>query len=69
MVLVMPQMLCHISAAVVCQHNLGPLIFELIALLILLKVYLFQQRSFLLTKRRQLIFQLQAAEQRLGRTP
>ena len=62
--LVMPQMLWHISAAVARQQNIAPLIFGLTALLILLNVYLFQQRLVLLRTRRQLIVQLQAAEQR-----
>ena len=64
MALVMPQMLWHISAAVARQQNIAPLIFGLTALLILLNVYLFQQRLVLLRTRRQLIVQLQAAEQR-----
>jgi diguanylate cyclase (GGDEF)-like protein len=62
--LVMPQMLWHISAAVAHQQNITPLILGLTALLILLNVYLFQQRLVLLRTRRQLIVQLQAAEQR-----
>ena len=62
--LVMPQMLWHISAAVARQQNIAPLIFGLTALLILLNVYLFQQRLVLLRTRRQLIVKLQAAEQR-----
>ena len=61
--LVMPQMLWHISAAVARQENIAPLILGLTALLILLNVYPFQQRLVLLRTRRQLIVQLQAAEQ------
>jgi diguanylate cyclase (GGDEF)-like protein len=61
--LVMPQMLWHISAAVARQQDIAPLILGLTALLILLNVYLFQQRLVLLRTRRQLIVQLQAAEQ------
>ena len=61
--LVTPQMLWHISAAVVGQQNIAQLIFGLTTLLILLNVYLFQQRLVLLRTRRQLIMQLQAAEQ------
>ncbi len=62
--LVMPQMLWHISAAVANQQNIAPLMFGLTALLILLNVYLFQQRLALLRTRRRLIVELQAAEQR-----
>ena len=62
--LVTPQMLWHISAAIAHQQNIAPLIFGLTALLILLNVYLFQQRLILLRTRRQLIVQLQAAEQK-----
>ena len=62
--LIAPQMLWHISAIVARQQDIAQLIFGLTALLILLNVYLFQQRLILLRTRRQLIVQLQAAEQR-----
>jgi len=62
--LVTPQMLWHISAVVARQQNIAQLIVGLMTLLILLNVYLFQQRLVLLRTRRHLILQLQAAEQR-----
>jgi diguanylate cyclase (GGDEF)-like protein len=62
--LVTPQMLWQISAAIAHQQDIAQLIFGLTTLLILLNVYLFQQRLVLLRTRRQLILQLQAAEQR-----
>lgn len=62
--LVTPQMLWQISAAIARQQNIVQLIFGLTALLVLLNVYLFQQRLVLLRSRRQLIVQLQAAERR-----
>jgi diguanylate cyclase (GGDEF)-like protein len=62
--LVMPQMLWHFSAVVAREQNIAQLIFGLATLLVLLNVYLFQQRVVLLRTRRQLILQLQAAEQR-----
>lgn len=65
--LVMPQIVSHISAVVGRQENIAQLIFGLMALLILLNVYLFQQRLVLLHTRRELIVQLQAAE-RTART-
>jgi diguanylate cyclase (GGDEF)-like protein len=67
MALVMPQMLGHISAVVARQESIAQLIFGLTALLILLNVYLFQQRLVLLRTRRELIVQLQTAE-RTART-
>jgi diguanylate cyclase (GGDEF)-like protein len=60
--LIAPQMLWHISAIVARQQDIAQLIFGLTALLILLNVYLFQQRLILLRTRRQLILQLQIAE-------
>ena len=60
--LIAPQMLWHISAIVGRQENIAQLIFGLTALLILLNVYLFQQRLILLRTRRELILQLQIAE-------
>ena len=60
--LVMPQMLWQISAIVARQQNIAQLIFGLTALLILLNVYLFQQRLVLLRTRHELILQLQIAE-------
>jgi diguanylate cyclase (GGDEF)-like protein len=65
--LVMPQIVWHISAVVARQQNIAQLIFGLMALLILLNVYLFQQRLVLLHTRRELIVHLQAAE-RTART-
>jgi hypothetical protein len=62
--LVTPQVLWHIGAAVVRDQNIAQLIVGLMTLLILLNVYLFQQRLVLLRTRRELIVQLQAAEQR-----
>jgi diguanylate cyclase (GGDEF)-like protein len=56
--------LWQISAAIARQQNISQLIFGLTTLLILLNVYLFQQRLVLLRTRRRLILQLQAAEQR-----
>ncbi len=67
--LVMPQMLWHISAVVSRQENIAQLIFGLTALLILLNVYLFQQRLLLLRTRRELILQLQIAERRARTDP
>jgi diguanylate cyclase (GGDEF)-like protein len=61
-VLVTPQILWHVSAVVAHQQNVVQLIFGLTALLILLNVYLFQQRLVLLQTRRELIAQLQIAE-------
>src|SRR5260370_29406961 len=55
-------MLWQISAIVARQQNITQLIFGLTALLILLNVYLFQQRLVLLRTRRELILQLQIAE-------
>jgi diguanylate cyclase (GGDEF)-like protein len=65
--LLAPQMLWHISAVVARQQNIAQLIFGLTALLVLLNVYLFQQRLILLRTRRDLIHQLQIAE-RTART-
>jgi diguanylate cyclase (GGDEF)-like protein len=62
--LLTPQMLWHISAAVTHQQNIAQLIFGFVALLILLNVYLFQQRLVLLRTRRELILQLQMSERR-----
>jgi diguanylate cyclase (GGDEF)-like protein len=62
--LVTPQVLWHIGAAVVRDQNIAQLIVGLMTLLILLNVYLFQQRLVLLRTRRRLIVELQAAEQR-----
>jgi diguanylate cyclase (GGDEF)-like protein len=61
-VLVTPQILWHVSAVVAHQQNIAQLIFGLTALLMLLNVYLFQQRLVLLQTRRELIVQLQTAE-------
>jgi diguanylate cyclase (GGDEF)-like protein len=60
--LVMPQIVGHISAVVSRQQNIAQLIFGLLVLLVLLNVYLFQQRVVLLRTRRELIVHLQAAE-------
>ena len=65
--LVMPQVVWHISAVIARQENIAQLIFGLTALLVLLNVYLFQQRMVLLRTRRELIVHLQAAE-RTART-
>lgn len=64
---VMPQMVWHISTVVARQEDIAQLIFGLGALLVLLNVYLFQQRLVLLRTRRELIVHLQAAE-RMART-
>ena len=60
--LIAPQMLWHMSAIIGRQENIGQLIFGLTALLVLLNVYLFQQRLVLLRTRHELIAQLQIAE-------
>src|SRR5207248_1680912 len=65
--LLMPQLLWHVSAALARQDSFPQLLFGLMALLVLLNAYLFQQRLLLLRTRRQLIHQLQVAE-RTART-
>lgn len=60
--LVTPQLLSSVSAMIARQQNIAQLIFGLTALLILLNVYLFQQRLALLQTRRNMILQLQIAE-------
>jgi diguanylate cyclase (GGDEF)-like protein len=60
--LVTPQMLSVVSAMIAHQQNIPQLIFGLTALLILLNVYLLQQRLALLQTRRKMIHQLQIAE-------
>ncbi len=62
--LLAPQLVWHISAAVARQQDIAQLIFGLTALLILLNLYLFQQRLVLLRTRRELIRQLQIAERK-----
>ncbi len=65
--LLMPQFLWHVSAVLARQDSFPQLLFGLMALLVLLNAYLFQQRLLLLRARRQLIHQLQIAE-RTART-
>src|SRR5437868_1816990 len=60
--LIMPQLLWHVSALLSHQENIAQLFFGLIALLVLLNVYLLQQRWMLVRTRRALIYQLQVAE-------
>ena len=62
--LLAPQLVWHISAVVARQQDIVQLIFGLTALLILLNLYLFQQRLVLLQTRRELIRQLQIAERK-----
>ena len=62
-----PGMLGQVSAVLGRQENIKPFFFGLISLLILLNIYLFQQRLVLLKTRRGLIHQLQTAE-RTART-
>ena len=62
--LIVPQMLWQFNSAISRQPNIAELILGLMALLILLNVYLFQQRLFLLRTRHELIVQLQIAERR-----
>src|SRR5205823_7452510 len=62
--LLAPQLVWHISAVVSRQQDIVQLIFGLTALLILLNLYLFQQRLVLLQTRRELIRQLQIAERK-----
>jgi len=63
-VLLMPQVFWHMDSVVARQQNIRELVFGLTALLVLLNVYLFQQRVVLLRMRRELIGQLQIAERR-----
>jgi diguanylate cyclase (GGDEF)-like protein len=62
--LLAPQLVWHISAVVAHQQDMVQLIFGLTALLVLLNLYLFQQRLVLLQTRRELIRQLQIAERK-----
>ena len=65
--IISPAFLSQASIILNRQEDTGPLFFGLIALMILLNVYLFQQRLALLRARRELIGQLQVAE-RTART-
>jgi len=67
--LVTPQMLWHISAVVARQQNIAQLIVGLMTLLILLNVYLFQQRLVLLRTRRHLISNCKPQSKGHERTP
>jgi diguanylate cyclase (GGDEF)-like protein len=62
--IIMPQVLWQVSSAVASQQYVVQLILGLTALLVLLNIYLFQQRLILLRTRRKLIVQLQIAERR-----
>jgi diguanylate cyclase (GGDEF)-like protein len=65
--LIMPSAVWQIGLVLAEQKYISQLFFGLIAMLVLLNVYLFQQRLVLLRTRRQLIQQLQVAE-RTART-
>lgn len=67
MCLIIPQILWKFQSALAHQEDAPQLVFGLIMLLILLNVYLFQQRHMLLRTRQHLIVQLQIAE-RTART-
>ena len=65
--IISPELLSQATIVFDRQGDTAPLFFGLIALMILLNVYLFQQRLTLLKTRRELIRQLQIAE-RTART-
>jgi diguanylate cyclase (GGDEF)-like protein len=65
--LVMPQLLWKSGAAAAVQYDLPQLLAGLLVIVVLLNIYLFQQRRVLLKTRLQLVEQLQLAE-RTART-
>jgi diguanylate cyclase (GGDEF)-like protein len=60
--LLLPQVLWHAQSVLAHQQDAPQLVFGLIMLLVLLNIYLFQQRRLLLRTRQFLIMQLQVAE-------
>jgi diguanylate cyclase (GGDEF)-like protein len=67
LMLLMPQLLWHVTATISHETNVPQLFFGLVVLLVLSNIYLFNQRLLLVRTRRELVHQLQIAE-RTART-